>query len=271
MYAYICISVRCVFIHIFIFTFIWVCAQMCRLSVLVWVWICTHVHTVYASVYKCIFVRVCWGCVQLSVSLPFAPSSPESCWIWMRQSRVEEHCHPFIFRLPWIPQRRKRRGKTKSKEERKRAWLFQLEARGRPFSTKEKTRRVQRQVLFSGMDTCYILCQQLCLYITSLNPHNPGGGYCYYLIQGPLWSSTRQSYKIQIGCSWLHLESCRDRKCSVPTAQPQAFLICKSSHRGPHRIQNYSLAHPGNSPGTGKRDHNRWELPDLEAPMSQIL
>lgn len=42
--------------------------------------------------------------------------------------------------LPWILQRRKRRGTTKCKEERKRARLFQLEARGRPFSTKRKTR-----------------------------------------------------------------------------------------------------------------------------------
>lgn len=87
---------------------------------------------------------------------------------------------------------------------------------------------------FSGregrvLDTC-VLCQQSCLHLTSLHPHNLGGGYCYYLLWVPLGTSTRRTHKTQIGGPqhWLQLEGCRNRKCNVPTGQPQAFLDSKS-------------------------------------------
>ena len=85
--------------------------------------------------------------VRLPQSLPFSPFSPKVLGL-AETEQVEEQCHDSVFRLPSNPQKRKRRRKSKSQEEGKRAGLFRLEARDKSFSTKEKTGgRAQRQVL----------------------------------------------------------------------------------------------------------------------------
>lgn len=168
---------------------------------------------------------------------------------------------PFYFQTPLDPLKEKKERKEKKQRRKKKDLTIPIGSPRQAFLHKGKNEEKSPKTgIFSEMDTCYILCRRSCLYITSLNPHNPGGGYCYYLLQGPLWSSTRRSHKIQIGCPWLHLEWCRDKKC-------RPFLLARVLI-GDHTASR-TILWP--TQVTGKWDYNWWELPDLEAPMSQIL
>lgn len=139
-----------VFVHLYIHIPVNMHVSVCVcafLSPCVSVDLLTNVHVVYASVYKCVYVL--GECAA-------APPLPQATLGSTEPELREQYRHPFVYRIPWVPQRRKRGGRRKSQEERKRTCLFQLEARGRPFSTKEETRgRAQRQVTFSGMEKEY--------------------------------------------------------------------------------------------------------------------
>lgn len=81
--------------------------------------ICTHGSVVCAFVCKC--VCVCVGSVCAAVLVPALCSLPTKVMLGSAEHYAEGQCHPFAFRLPWTPKRRKRKGKRKSKEEGERA------------------------------------------------------------------------------------------------------------------------------------------------------